>query len=298
MSEGRRGLGRGLSALLGEVETAPAQAPGDNAGGSREAPIELLKRNPDQPRRTFREDDLVELANSISEKGVLQPILVRPAPGAPGEYQIVAGERRWRAAQRAGLKTVPIIVRELDDLAVLEIGIIENVQRADLNILEEALSYRVLMDKFGRTQDAIAQTIGKSRSHVANTLRLLALPEAVQQHLVTGALTAGHARAIATAENPAALAQQVIDGGLSVRETEALARVAQTGDATPRAKAGAPPKGPRVKDTDTQALEADLSSVLGLDVEIDHRGGAGSLIVRYATLEQLDDLCNRLTRGV
>ena len=149
MSEGRRGLGRGLSALLGEVEAAPAQAPGDNTGGSREAPIELLKRNPDQPRRTFREEDLVELSNSIAEKGVLQPILVRPAPGAPGEYQIVAGERRWRAAQRAGLKTVPIIVRELDDLAVLEIGIIENVQRSDLNILEEALSYRVLMDEFG-----------------------------------------------------------------------------------------------------------------------------------------------------
>lgn len=299
MSEGRRGLGRGLSALLGEVDAAPAQAPGDTSGGSRETPIELLKRNPDQPRRTFREEDLVELSGSIAEKGVLQPILVRPAPGAPGEFQIVAGERRWRAAQRAGLKTVPIIVRELDDLAVLEIGIIENVQRADLNILEEALSYRVLMDKFGRTQDAIAQTIGKSRSHVANTLRLLALPEGVQQHLVTGALTAGHARAIATAADPAALAQQVIDGGLSVRETEALARVAQTGDATPRARGGgAPaPRGPRTKDTDTQALEADLSSVLGLDVEIDHRDGAGSLIVRYATLEQLDDLCNRLTRG-
>jgi len=293
-SEGRRGLGRGLSALLGEVENAPARAPGDNAPGSREAPIEILKRNPDQPRRTFREDDLEELSNSIREKGVLQPILVRPAPGSPGEYQIVAGERRWRAAQRAGLRTVPIMVRELDDLAVLEIGIIENVQRADLNVLEEALSYKVLMEKFERTQDAIAQTIGKSRSHVANTLRLLALPDEVQSYLVSGELSAGHARAIAAAADPVALAKQIIDGGLSVRETEALAR--KTPNATPSKNKGGRP--PRVKDTDTQALEADLSSVLGLDVAIDHRGSTGTLTITYATLEQLDDLCNRLTRGV
>lgn len=294
MAEGRRGLGRGLSALLGEVEAAPAQAPGDASAGSREAPIELLKRNPDQPRRTFREEDLEDLSNSIREKGVLQPILVRPAPGAPGEFQIVAGERRWRAAQRAGLRSVPIMVRELDDLAVLEIGIIENVQRADLNILEEALSYKVLMEKFERTQDAIAQTIGKSRSHVANTLRLLALPEEVQSYLVSGELSAGHARAIAAAADPVALAKQIIEGGLSVRETEALARKAPTAPSA-KNKGGRPPK---VKDTDTQALEADLSSVLGLDVTIDHRGGAGSLTISYATLEQLDDLCNRLTRGV
>lgn len=294
MAEGRRGLGRGLSALLGEVETAPAQAPGDPAPGSREAPIELLKRNPDQPRRTFREEDLEDLSNSIREKGVLQPILVRPSPSTPGEFQIVAGERRWRAAQRAGLRSVPIMVRELDDLAVLEIGIIENVQRADLNILEEALSYKVLMEKFERTQDAIAQTIGKSRSHVANTLRLLALPEEVQSYLVSGELSAGHARAIAAAADPVALAKQIIDGGLSVRETEALARKTPTAPSA-KNKGGRPPK---VKDTDTQALEADLSSVLGLDVTIDHRGGAGSLTISYATLEQLDDLCNRLTRGV
>lgn len=294
MAEGRRGLGRGLSALLGEVETAPAQAPGDPAPGSREAPIELLKRNPDQPRRTFREEDLEDLSNSIREKGVLQPILVRPSPSTPGEFQIVAGERRWRAAQRAGLRSVPIMVRELDDLAVLEIGIIENVQRADLNILEEALSYKVLMEKFERTQDAIAQTIGKSRSHVANTLRLLALPEEVQSYLVSGELSAGHARAIAAAADPVALAKQIIDGGLSVRETEALARKTPTAPSA-KNRGGRPPK---VKDTDTQALEADLSSVLGLDVTIDHRGGAGSLTISYATLEQLDDLCNRLTRGV
>ncbi|WP_425995249.1 ParB/RepB/Spo0J family partition protein [Caulobacter sp. DWR1-3-2b1] len=293
MAEGRRGLGRGLSALLGEIDSAPAQAPGERLGGANEAPIELLRRNPDQPRRSFREEDLVELSNSIREKGILQPILVRPAPGAAGEYQIVAGERRWRAAQRAGLRTVPIMVRELDDLAVLEIGIIENVQRADLNILEEALSYRVLMDKFDRTQENIAQTIGKSRSHVANTLRLLALPDEVQQHLVSGELSAGHARAIAAAEDPAALAREIIGKGLSVRDTEALAR--KTPDARPSKNKGGRP--PRVKDTDTQALESDLSSVLGLDVVIDHRDGAGQLTISYATLEQLDDLCNRLTRG-
>ncbi|WP_354068125.1 ParB/RepB/Spo0J family partition protein [Caulobacter sp. 1776] len=294
MAEGRRGLGRGLSALLGEVETAPAQAPGDNVGGSRDAPIELLKRNPDQPRRTFREDDLEDLSNSIREKGVLQPILVRPSPDTPGEYQIVAGERRWRAAQRAGLRAVPIMIRELDDLAVLEIGIIENVQRADLNILEEALSYKVLMEKFERTQENIAQTIGKSRSHVANTMRLLALPDEVQSYLVSGELSAGHARAIAASADPAALAKQIIEGGLSVRETEALARKAP--DPRPTKNKGGRP--PRVKDTDTQALEADLSSVLGLDVSIDHRGSTGTLTITYATLEQLDDLCNRLSRGV
>lgn len=294
MAEGRRGLGRGLSALLGEVESAPAQAPGERIGGANEAPIELLRRNPDQPRRTFREDDLVELSNSIREKGILQPILVRPAPGATGEYQIVAGERRWRAAQRAGLRSVPILVRELDDLAVLEIGIIENVQRSDLNILEEALSYRVLMDKFDRTQDNIAQTIGKSRSHVANTLRLLALPDEVQAHLVSGELTAGHARAIAAAQDPAQLAREIIDRGLSVRDTEALAR--KTPDGRPAKNKGGRPA--RVKDTDTQALESDLSSVLGLEVVIDHRGAAGALTISYTTLEQLDDLCSRLTRGV
>jgi len=296
MAEGRRGLGRGLSALLGEVDAAPAQAPGDHAGGSRDAPIELLKRNPDQPRRTFKEDDLEDLANSIREKGVLQPILVRPAPDAPGEYQIVAGERRWRAAQRAGLRAVPIMIRELDDLAVLEIGIIENVQRADLNAIEEALSYKVLIEKFGQTQELIAQTVGKSRSHVANTLRLLSLPDSVQGYVTSGEMTAGHARAIATAPDPAVLAREVIAKGLSVRDTEALARRTPNaaGEVRARSSGGRPPKS---KDTDTQSLEADLSSLLGLDVEIDDRGGAGALTIRYATLEQLDDLCNRLTRG-
>ncbi|MDE1152587.1 MAG: ParB/RepB/Spo0J family partition protein [Micavibrio sp.] len=282
--------------MLGEVDAAPAQAPGETGAGSRDAPIELVRRNPDQPRRTFREEDLVELSDSIREKGVLQPILVRPAPGAQGEYQIVAGERRWRAAQRAGLKTIPIMVRELDDLAVLEIGIIENVQRADLNAIEEALSYKVLIDKFGQTQEMIAQTVGKSRSHVANTLRLLSLPDSVQHYVTSGEMTAGHARAIANVPDPAALAREVIDKGLSVRDAEALARRAPdaSGEARAKSTGGRPSKS---KDTDTQSLEADLSSLLGLDVEIDDRGGAGALTIRYATLEQLDDLCNRLTRG-
>lgn len=188
------------------------------------------------------------------------------------------------------------MVRELDDLAVLEIGIIENVQRADLNAIEEALSYKVLIEKFGQTQELIAQTVGKSRSHVANTLRLLSLPDSVQGYVTSGEMTAGHARAIATAPDPAVLAREVIAKGLSVRDTEALARRTPNAAGEVRAKSsgGRPAKS---KDTDTQSLEADLSSLLGLDVEIDDRGGAGALTIRYATLEQLDDLCNRLTRG-
>ncbi|WP_269715141.1 ParB/RepB/Spo0J family partition protein [Caulobacter sp. NIBR2454] len=296
MVEGRRGLGRGLSALLGEAESASAAAAAGSPGGPNEVSIELIRRNADQPRRVFSEELLEELSASIREKGVLQPILVRPAPGAEGEYQIVAGERRWRAAQRAGLRSMPVLVRELDDLQVLEIGIVENVQRADLNAVEEAQSYRALMEKFGRTQEDVAHVVGKSRSHVANILRLLTLPEEVQNLLSEGLITAGHAKAIASAEDPAALARLVIEKGLSVRETEALAK---RGEASTEAKSALPsmPRPPRVKDADTQALEADLSDVLGLDVVIDDRGGVGELRVRYATLEQLDDLCRRLTQG-
>ncbi|MDG2521540.1 ParB/RepB/Spo0J family partition protein [Caulobacter segnis] len=295
MVEGRRGLGRGLSALLGEAETATAAAPGA-PGGPNEVSIELIRRNADQPRRVFSEELLEELSASIKEKGVLQPILVRPAPGAEGEYQIVAGERRWRAAQRAGLRSMPVLVRDLDDLQVLEIGIVENVQRADLNAVEEAQSYRALMEKFGRTQEDVAHVVGKSRSHVANILRLLTLPEEVQNLLSEGLITAGHAKAIASAEDPAALARLVIEKGLSVRETEALAKRGGDMGAENKAPSPAMPRAPRVKDADTQALEADLSDVLGLDVVIDDRGGVGELRVRYATLEQLDDLCRRLTQ--
>lgn len=291
---GRRGLGRGLSALLGESDAPPNSEDVRELGPPREAAIELLRRNPDQPRKFFAEADLDELAASIREKGVLQPLLVRPAPGAPGEYQIVAGERRWRAAQRAGLRVLPIVVREdLSDLDVLEIGIIENVQRADLNPLEEAMGYRALIDQFGRTQDQVAATVGKSRSHVANALRLLALPGAVRQHLVDGRLSAGHARAIAASPEVEKLAQKIVAEGLSVRQAEALARGADRG-------AGPRPLRPNErrggKDSDTRALEMDLSEALGMAVEIEDREGRGALVVRYETLEQLDELCRRLSR--
>jgi ParB family chromosome partitioning protein len=296
MVEGRRGLGRGLSALLGEADEAGAAqngAPVPTAGG-REIPIELLRRNPEQPRRSFPEAELQELADSIREKGVLQPVLVRPAPGAPGEFQIVAGERRWRAAQLAGLRVLPAMVRELSDLDVLEIGIIENVQRADLNPLEEALGYRALMDRFGRTQEQVSQTVGKSRSHVANTLRLLALPDTVQTYLADSLLSPGHARAIATAADPTALARHIIERGLSVREAETLARQAEgrATASTPRFRRGTPPR-----DADTEALERDLAESLGLAVQIIDHGGVGEVRIGYMSLEQLDDLCRRLQAG-
>jgi len=298
MSEKNRGLGRGLSALLGDQDTnspktgaEAAEARGAEPARGLEQPIELLVRNPDQPRRTFIEADIDELAASIREKGILQPILVRPAPGQAGHYQIVAGERRWRAAQKAGLHTVPVIVRELDDLDVLEIGIIENVQRADLNPIEEARGYKVLQDRFGRTQDALAQVVGKSRPHIANTLRLLALPEGVQDHVLHGRLSAGHARALITSENADALADEVIAKGLSVRQTEALVREEQSGP-----KVAAAPKARPQQNADTLSLEQDLQEALGLNVKLDDRGGKGELRLSYASLEQLDELCRKLMK--
>jgi ParB family chromosome partitioning protein len=291
-------LGRGLSALLGDQDTnspktgaEAAEARGTEPMRGLEQPIELLVRNPDQPRRTFVESDIDELAASIREKGILQPILVRPAPGQAGHYQIVAGERRWRAAQKAGLHTVPVIIRELDDLDVLEIGIIENVQRADLNPIEEARGYKVLQDRFGRTQDALAQVVGKSRPHIANTLRLLALPEGVQDHVLHGRLSAGHARALITSENADALAEEVIAKGLSVRQTEALVREEQAGS-----KAAPSPKARPQQNADTLSLEQDLQEALGLNVRLDDRGGKGELRLSYASLEQLDELCRKLMK--
>jgi ParB family chromosome partitioning protein len=295
--EGRRGLGRGLSALLGETAAAavdPAvEAPAGAPGSANLIPIELLRRNPDQPRKVFSEADIDDLAASIREKGVIQPLLVRPAPGIAGEYEIVAGERRWRAAQRAGLRELPVVVRQLADGEVLEIAIIENVQRVDLNPIEEALGYRTLMERFGRTQEAVAEVVGKSRPHVANALRLLGLPEVVQGYVLQGQLSAGHARAIASAGDPVALARQVIDGSLSVRDTEALARqVSAKGGKAPRS-VGAP----RGKDADTLALESDLTESLGLTVEILDRQGAGEVRVKYTSLEQLDEVIRRLGRA-
>jgi ParB family chromosome partitioning protein len=292
MAESRRGLGRGLSALLGEAEEGAAPAAGQHppGEGAREIPIELIHRNPEQPRTLFAEEELAELEASIREKGVLQPILVRPSR-TEGEYQIVAGERRWRAAQRAGLTSVPALVRALSENQAFEIAIIENVQRADLNPLDEANAYYALMGRMNYSQDDAAKVVGKSRSHVANTLRLATLPPGVKEHLKAGRITAGHARAIATAEDPEALADLIVAKQLSVREAEALAK---GGGARPK-KASGPRKPP--KDADTHALEADLEEALGMSVEITDRGGIGELKIRYATLEQLDELCRRLNRG-
>ncbi len=298
---GRRGLGRGLSALLDEAETPVSVAEGGalaigapQEGGATLVPIELLRRNPDQPRKLFDETDLGDLEDSIRIKGIIQPILVRPAPGVSGEFQIVAGERRWRAAQRVGLHHVPVLVRDIDDLEVLEIAIIENVQRADLNPIEEAGGYKALMDRFGRTQEAVAKVVGKSRSHVANALRLLALPDEIRELLSDGRLSAGHARAIANTPDPVALARAIVDRGLSVREAEALGRRAQDREAGGLSSAKRTARG---KDPDTRALEQDLSEAVGLAVEIDDKGGKGELRIRYSTLEQLDDICRRLSGG-
>jgi ParB family transcriptional regulator, chromosome partitioning protein len=300
MVEGRRGLGRGLSALMGEVDAVanPAAEPTKPAqAGQRELPIELVRRNPEQPRRIFDKAELEALAETIRRQGVLQPILVRPHPEQAGEFQIVAGERRWRAAQVAGLRLIPAVVRELDDRAVAEIAIVENVQRVDLNAVDEAMGYRALIDRFGHTQDDIAQAVGKSRSHVANTLRLLQLPPEVQAYLSEGAISAGHARALLSAEEAdiPGLTRQVIERRLSVRETEALARKPAPAGKTPPAPPRMSGRADGVKDADTAALEADLTEALGLHVFITDKGGRGSIAIEYATLEQLDDVCRRLS---
>jgi ParB family chromosome partitioning protein len=287
MAESRRGLGRGLSALLGEAQDIPHAV--EPAEGVRAIPIELVHRNPEQPRRHFPDAEIAELEVSIRDKGVLQPILVRPSPKTEGEYEIVAGERRWRAAQKAGLKVIPALIRLLDDDKAFEIAIVENVQREDLNAMEEAQAYASLMRRMAYTQDKAATAVGKSRSHVANTLRLLQLPESVQDHVLFGRLTAGHARAILSAAYPEALAQAIVDKGLSVRDAEALAKA----KGSPKKLSG-PRRAP--KDTDTAALETDLEDALGMSVDILDRGGAGELKIKYASLEQLDELCRRLTR--
>jgi ParB family chromosome partitioning protein len=269
------------------------EAPPGTGAALAEVPIELIQANPNQPRRTFPEAEFEELAQSIREKGVLQPILVRPAPRKPGAYEIVAGERRWRAAQKAGLVTTPVVIRELDDLQVLEVAIVENVQREDLNALEEAAAYKALIERFDRTQENVARAVGKSRSHVANTLRLLQLPAEIQDHVLHGRLSAGHARAIAASDNAEALAERIVSAGLSVREAESLARE-QPGKA---AKDRSRKRSSAGKDADTAALECDLSDALGLNVAIADRGGAGTLTITYKTLEQLDEICRRLTRA-
>lgn len=279
-------LGRGLAALIGDMGTMEGARIAES-GGVRRLPVEFLIANRANPRHEFDDSQLEELTSSIREKGVMQPLLVRPTTD-PNQFEIIAGERRWRASQRAGLTEVPVLVREVDDREALELAIIENVQRVDLNPLEEAMGYGQLIEQFDYTQQDLAQVIGKSRSHVANTLRLLKLPDDVRSMLGRGELTAGHARTLITAEDPGALAKRIIDGGLSVREAEQLSQQQAT---APRKKTSAPAS----KDADTVALEKRLSDVLGLHVAIDHKEQGGRLEIRYRTLEQLDGICARLT---
>ena len=291
MAEKPSRLGRGLAALIGDMtpaETARVtQFPAPS--GPRRVAVELIGPNPNNPRRDFDADQLEELTASIREKGVMAPLLVRPSPSRRDAYELIAGERRWRAAQRAGLHEVPVVIREVDDREALELAIIENVQRADLSPLEEAQGYEQLLEQFQYTQNDLAQVIGKSRSHVANTLRLLKLPDDVRGMLARGELTAGHARTLITADDPAAMAQEIVSGGLSVREAEAL---------TQNRPAPEKPKAARKsKDADTVALEKRLSDALGLAVALDHKGEGGRLEIRYGTLEQLDALVMRLTRS-
>lgn len=289
----KRGLGRGLSALMADVrlDEAPAEPQGAPRRGDMYLPVEKLTPNPDQPRRQFSTEALEELAASIREKGVIQPLIVRENTRQAGTYEIVAGERRWRASQMAQLHEVPVIIRELSDIEVLEVAIIENIQRADLNPVEEAQGYRQLMDRFGHTQEKLAEALSKSRSHIANLMRLLQLPEEVQGYVRDGRLSAGHARALITTDDPASLARQVIAKGLSVRETEKLAKKPKEGVKSPAPK-------PQVeKDADTRALEQDLSANLGMKVRIDHppEQEAGRISIAYASLEELDELCRVLS---
>ena len=291
----KRGLGRGLSALMADVQLSPSgeNAEADRSSSDRLLPIEQLPANPQQPRMDYHPEALENLASSIRQKGIIQPLIVRPTAHSD-RYEIVAGERRWRAAQMVPLHTVPVIIRDLDDGEVLEIAIIENIQRADLNAIEEAAGYRQLMDRFGHTQEKLSEALSKSRSHIANLLRLLNLPEEVQAHVRQGRLTAGHARALINATDPSALAAQVISRSLSVRETEALARsVGATKQRSPQASGSSKNE----KDADTRAIEGDLSANLKMGVSIHHEPGGerGRMTISYNTLADLDLLCRVLS---
>lgn len=283
----KKRLGRGLAALIGEIDR-PAEERKVPISSERNVPIEFVTRNPRNPRRMFSEVELEDLAQSIKEHGVVQPIVVRPAPNEPDRFELIAGERRWRASQRAGVDKIPVIIRDVDDRVALEIAIVENVQRADLNAVEEAMGYQQLIDNHDYTQNDLAQVIGKSRSHVANTLRLLKLPQRVQDFISDGALSAGHARSLITMEDPTALAERVVKEGLSVRQVEALSQARNGGEPKPNKSA------PVEKDADTKALEKLLSDVTGMKVEINHRERGGEVKVRYSSLEQLDEICRRL----
>ncbi len=289
MSQGKRSsLGRGLSALMADLQTEDAPVARD---GALTVPIEQVTPNPDQPRRVFDQAALAELADSIRHRGIIQPLIVRRHPDDGDIYQIVAGERRWRAAQIAQLHELPVLVRGFSDEEMLEVAIIENIQRADLNAIDEAASYRQLMTRFGHTQEKLAEALGKSRSHIANLLRLLSLPDQVQEWVRDDKLSAGHARALITAENPVPLARKIIEKDLSVRAVEALMRE----------KASKPAKASTVaeKDADTRALEGDLSATLKMRVQIKHSGtDGGQMVITYRDLEQLDKLCQALAGGL
>ncbi|MCH7864449.1 MAG: ParB/RepB/Spo0J family partition protein [Proteobacteria bacterium] len=285
--EKRQNLGRGLSALMGEDSGGPAET--DNARSSRLVPVERLLPGRYQPRHSVDEEKISELAQSVRENGIIQPLLVRRHSEDKDSFEIIAGERRWRAAQMAKLHEVPVIIRDLSDQQALEIALVENLQRQDLSSLEEAEGYQRLMDEFSHTQEDLAKTVGKSRSHVANMMRLLGLPPPVKKMLDTAELSAGHARALLNAPDPLAAARQVVKKGLNVRQTERLVRKKQRQEK-------APPRAEK-KDVDTLALERDLGNLLGLKVAITHKGDGGSLTVHYRSLEQLDDVLHRLSQG-
>ena len=280
-----RGLGRGLSALMGDMSSNPVERTesSQNISNERLVPVERIYPNPNQPRKTFQEEKLIELANSIKTKGIVQPLIVRKKRGTKESFEIVAGERRWRAAQRAQIHELPVIVKEFSDIEVLEIAIIENVQRADLNPIEEAIGYKSLMDNFDHTQEGLSKEIGKSRSHIANLLRLLNLPTEVQEFLISGQLTSGHARALVTCENPLSLAKQIISLGLSVRDAERLVR--NTGQKKIKNKTKT-----KDKPADTILLETDLSMALKMKVSINHEEGKekGLISISYGSLDELD----------
>ena len=283
----KRGLGRGLSALLGDKTDEYASL--DRVRLTKSVPIEFLHPGAAQPRRHFNDDAIAALVDSVREKGVLQPLLVRRHPAKTNAYEIVAGERRWRAAQKAGLTEVPVVIKELDDSEALELALIENIQREDLTAIEEAAGYQRLMDEFGHTQEDLSHVIGKSRSHIANLLRLLTLPESVQHMVDDGRLSASHARALVSTEEPAVWAELVVARGLNVRQIEQMVKKSSTKPAKKVASA--------VRDPNILALESDLSQLLGLKVSIKTKGESGKIDIAYETLEQLDDVLHRLTHG-
>jgi ParB family chromosome partitioning protein len=286
--EGRSRLGRGLAALIGDVGAEPS--PAERGRAQRRVPIEYLRPNPRNPRRNFSEAELDELAASIKERGIIQPVVVRALRGAKDAYEIIAGERRWRAAQRAGLHEVPIVPLEASDSEALELAIIENVQRADLNPLEEASGYQALASEYRHSHDDIAKIVGKSRSHVSNTLRLLKLPEPVKAYINAGQISAGAARMLVGANDPEGMAREIVERGLNVRQVEALAKSRAKGKGKAARKQAA-------KSADTLALERRVTDALGLTVTIEHRGSGGVLRVEYRNLDQLDDVLRRLQRN-